>query len=157
MIKHIWSVLTSKSVVDSTSNNLSLIDILEKVSIDIAPVTEKQALPKDGVINIPLQYQMVNFLVKSEGSKIEKGNIKLDLINPGGKSQTILNKEFEIPKNVQRMRIINNIQGIGVTISGIYIFRASMSQEGSKYKVLAEVPLEIELHMFSRPASQTRS
>lgn len=156
MITHIWSVLTSKSVVDSSSNNLSLIDILEKVSIDITPVTEGKGFPKDGSINIPLQYQIVSFFVTTEKNKTEKGKIKIDIISPAGKNFTVLDNTFEIPKNIQRMRVINTIQGIGVTIPGIYTFKISLSQsEKDKYVKVAEIPLDVELHIFNKPKSST--
>ena len=59
MINHIWSVLCQRSVIDSKSNNISLIDIFEKLEVNLSvPVSEGKNKVKK--INVPVNYEIVS-------------------------------------------------------------------------------------------------
>ena len=146
MIKHIWSVLCRQSVVDQQSNNVSLISVFEQLQVDIPPAgLSTMSGSKD--INIPVQYELVNFWSKTKEGEDEKGNIRIVLSDPEGKEIKRIDKNLVIPQNNRRIREINKIQGIALRGSGIYYFIISIKQQGNNiYKQVAELPLEIRIN-----------
>jgi hypothetical protein len=145
MIKHIWSVLCQRSVVDQQSNNISLIDVFEQLQVDIPPKgISKTVSLKD--MNIPIQYELVNLWSKTKEGIEEKENIRIVLYDPNGNEIKRIDKEFIIPKDKKRMREINKIQGITLRGSGVYNFVVSIKQQDNKtYKQAAKLPLEVKI------------
>ena len=142
MTKHIWSVLCQKSVVDSRTNNISLIDVFEQLKVNLSPIKNAN-IPTIENINVPVQYELVNFWSKTTTYE-EILDIRIVFTDPEGKEIKRLNKKLVIPKDNKRMRDINIIQGISLKESGIYNFVISIKQKGkSSYQKVAELPLEI--------------
>jgi len=130
MIKHIWSVLCQRSVVDSQSNNVSLIDVFEQLQVGISPFDSSDTSVSEG-ISIPVQYELVNFWSKTNEVVEEKGSIRIVLLDPKGKEIKRMDKDLIIPQTNRRMREINKIQGISLKGNGIYNFVVSIKQEDS--------------------------
>ena len=145
MIKHIWSVLCRRSVVDSQSNNVSLIDVFEQLQVGISPFDSSDTSVSEG-ISIPVQYELVNFWSKTNEVVEEKGSIRIVLLDPKGKEIKRMDKDLIIPQTNRRMREINKIQGISLKGNGIYNFVVSIKQEDSDlYITVAEIPLEVKI------------
>ena len=145
MIKHIWSVLCQRSVVDSQSNNVSLIDVFEQLRVGISPFDSSDTSVSEG-ISIPVQYELVNFWSKTNEVVEEKGSIRIVLLDPKGKEIKRMDKDLIIPQTNRRMREINKIQGISLKGNGIYNFVVSIKQEDSDlYITVAEIPLEVKI------------
>ncbi|PIS23038.1 hypothetical protein COT49_02235 [candidate division WWE3 bacterium CG08_land_8_20_14_0_20_40_13] len=145
MIKHIWSVLCQRSVVDSQSNNVSLIDVFEQLQVGISPFDSSDTSVSEG-ISIPVQYELVNFWSKTNEVVEEKGSIRIVLLDPKGKEIKRMDKDLIIPQTNRRMREINKIQGISLKGNGIYNFVVSIKQEDSDlYITVAEIPLEVKI------------
>lgn len=145
MIKHIWSVLCQRSVVDSISNNISLFEIFEELQIDVK-ATEVAKIPTGKQINIPFQYQIVNFWTKTKENEEERAKTMILIKAPNDKEINKFEKELIIPANNKRMRQINNIKGMLLNSSGIYKFLICIKQQGSnQFKQVAELPLEVKI------------
>lgn len=144
MIKHIWTVLCRKSVIDNESNNLSLYDILEQLSISVKP--EKETVKKTVKINLPLEYEVVSLWVKQSSKDGFNGEIKLEIINPEGSVVKTFEQPFIIQDNKNRLRSRIRINGFVVDGSGVYLFRISYKEKQEKnFTQISEVPLEVSL------------
>lgn len=144
MINHIWSLLCRRSVIDSETNNLSVYDILEQLTVDIK--IKRGGEDKITKINIPIEYEVISFWVKAPEIKEFKGGIKLEIISPEGKIEKTFEQPLEIPKDKRRLRSRIRISGFVANTAGIYIFRINY-KEGIKdqYIKAADVPLEVIL------------
>ena len=56
MINHIWTVVCTKSVIDSDTNNISLIDTIERLRINLPIGQSSNTAP----INISINFEIVS-------------------------------------------------------------------------------------------------
>lgn len=145
MIKHIWSVLCQRSVIDQESNNASLIDVFEQLQVDTNHAgTSEISAPKD--ISVPVRYELVNFWSKTKEGEEERGSVRILLSDPAGREIQRIENEIVIPQSNKRIREINKIQGITLKGSGVYNFIISIRQQSSEtYEPVAELPLEVKI------------
>ena len=143
MIKHIWSILCRKSIVDNETNNISINDVFEQLSVDLK--VKKDDVDKLKLINIPIEFEVVSMWVKNDKTNL-KGNLNVEILNPKGAVVKNFEQPLEMPETMKRLRSRLRIMGLVVEQPGDYIFKISFKEEGQKlYKAVAEIPLEINL------------
>ncbi|HCC84501.1 MAG TPA: hypothetical protein DEP87_02365 [Candidatus Pacebacteria bacterium] len=148
MINHIWSVLCRKSVIDRDTNNISIFDVFEQLSVDakIKENPDNNENKDNKKINLPIEYELISFWVKdSRQSPFHfKGDVKVEITNPKGLSEKSFEQVLEMPKDMKRLRARMIINGLIIEESGIYNFIVSIKEPGNqKYKKVSEVPLEV--------------
>jgi len=147
MIKHVWSVLCQRSVVDSQTNNISIFDVFEALQVDINPTPQVKG-KNNPEYNIPLQYQVVTFISKEkEDMKDIKYSIRVTLENSDGEKKILINQNLTFLAHKKRMRSINQIQGLPVSKSGVYHFIVELKENGGKFQKVADLPLEVKLNI----------
>lgn len=147
MIKHIWSVLCQRSVVDAQSNNISIFDVLEALQVDINPTSQAKN-QANLEYNIQLQYQIVTLISKEKADKKDtEYSIRVTLINSEGKKNILINQDLTFVANKKRMRSINQIQGLPVSQSGVYHFIVELKEDDEAFRKVAELPLEVKLNI----------
>jgi len=142
MIKHIWSVLCREALIDSETNNVSLLNIFERLEINIS-------LPKDITIpvDVPITYELVSLWVKDNLTKEEELDINISIISPENEVVNQLSKKMVIPVDKARMRSRIKITGLKITKSGNYLFQIAVKEMNSKkFTTEAELPLEVVIH-----------
>ncbi|MFH1601393.1 MAG: hypothetical protein ABIB61_00355 [Candidatus Shapirobacteria bacterium] len=145
MIKHIWSVICQKSLIDKETNNISLIEVLEEVSVNI---TSPGEINKK--INIPFKYEVVNYWMKK--GRVKDVDIRIRLVDPDQKVIKSFINRLSIPPDKDRMRSRLRILGLELTRSGSYTFWIEIKEEGKKtFKRVAELPLEVKLTKKALP------
>lgn len=143
MIKHIWSILCRKSIVDSETNNISINDVFEQLSVDLK--AKKDDADKVKIINIPIEFEVVSMWVKNDKTNF-KGNLNVEILNPKGVVVKNFEQPLEMPETMKRLRSRLRIMGMVVEEPGDYIFKVNVKEDGQKlYKAVAELPLEINL------------
>ncbi|MBI3103352.1 hypothetical protein HYZ05_00260 [Candidatus Daviesbacteria bacterium] len=144
MIKHIWSVLCKESIINQDDNNLSIVNVLEALQVNLKPTNIQNKDQKLEAI-VPINYEMVSFYTRDNKKEEEvKFEQELALINHKGEEINKDIKEIVIPAGTKRMRTRVKISGIKVQGSGDYIFQVSIKEEGQKLlKIVAEIPLEV--------------
>ncbi len=135
-LQAIWGVVCATSSVDSQSNNISLYNILERITL-----TKGENTPEVGVNPASLQYEYVVLLQRSgSATKKETYPLSIRLVDPEGK---ILN-ESPIPavfnSGNKRLRIRFQNNAIPITVAGEYNFE--VLQEGGEEPLLKS-PLEV--------------
>lgn len=139
MLNHVWTVLCKQSVIDQDSNNLSLYEVLEKVSLEI------DTTDKSGEFAIPLEFEVVSLWNKATSEKLE-AKFFLNITSPSGKNigKTIAN-EIVIPKNKKRVRTRLKLKGITINDTGEYQFNIYLQTPNNEEKLMAQIPLEIDV------------
>ena len=62
MIRHIWSVLCSQSVIDAQSNNVSLFNVIEQLTV----VMKKTIIPEGKIPLLPISLELVTLWERGE-------------------------------------------------------------------------------------------
>lgn len=139
-MKNVWSIICSNSSIDSQTNLLSLFNCIEEVKLEI----DKSKISKNNKLVIPANLQLVSLWTINDFSKENTLNIKLELIDPVGKTLSDFSSTLKSKKGDKRLRSITNIQGIPITKNGRYYYRISQ-KKGDKLEVVSETPLDINL------------
>jgi hypothetical protein len=141
-MKHVWSVLCQKSIIDQHSNNISLIEVLEQLNINISPTQIAQAGGK-GIV-LPIRFDVVSLWAKSVEGEKSDFEVEAELYDPANKKlQALFQRMVAFPQHYQRMRTQVTIGGFTVTQPGIYVIKVKMRHE-DKVRAVAELPLEIK-------------
>lgn len=142
-MKHIWSVLCSKGIIDKKTNNISLIEIIEEMKF----VTEIQGISEESDINLVGQMPVdwVTLWVRSDVEKPEKAKVKDTIISPSGK--TILEKEYEIDlQNHKRMRATRRVSLPPANESGVFLFLTQVNgDEKRTWNIVGEIPIFVTI------------
>ena len=146
-MKHIWSILCTRSIIDNETNNISLIDTLEKININIHPKQKGVGSIKDALepITIRGQFEIVSLFKRSNtAEELEKAQQLIEFYGPDDKKIEEFVKAVEISKQFQRMRVRFRIQKLTFFKAGEYKFVVKLKEEGQiKYQTVAELPLEV--------------
>src|SRR6266542_2525413 len=139
MIEHIWSVLCSRSIIDSETNSISLLDILEQLQIASAPI------PDGGVINVTFNFELVSLWNRGRDNEPSRGRGRILVQNP---SHTIIGQsEFEIDlSSHQGMRTRTKSPGLPVQQAGRHFFVIQFQGHSeTEWREVAHIPLDILL------------
>jgi len=145
-LKHIWSVLCSSSVLDQDTNNLSLNNLVEQVSIKLSKEDmEKKKKEKTKGFAVPIQLQVVTRIMKRVQDSSLAFELKLDLVNPEGKIVNSMKPvNIALKKGLKNIRVRNNIPVLFVDKEGEYTIIVSIKEAGeSKFTEVDRVPLDI--------------
>jgi len=140
-MKHVWSILCTKSIIDNATNNISLFDIVEKLVITLKPQEKQVARSKP--ITLPVSFEIVSLLTKKQQKQSEKAELIIELLNPKKKKIIEHKKKIEIPKDFNRIRVRGKINALTVEENGTYLFVIKLKEEKQIVKKVAEIPLEI--------------
>lgn len=145
-IKYLRSILCAKSIVESDSGNISLIELVENISINI-----KEPLPKDKPTNLPFGFELVSFWTKEKDIDDVQTDLRLETVDPNGKVLSSHDSVFTFPKAKQNMRFIFRIGSFNVTESGVYLLRLSYKLHGeTEYQIVEEIPLALTLEVLQK-------
>ena len=142
-MKHIWSVLCRHSIIDSESNNISLIDVLEGVQANYKPKNDDKNNGRPTII--PVDFEIVSFFEDIDTSKELRFKIKIDIIAPGNIVNNGSENEVVLPIGPKRLRQRSRINGLPVTVSGSYRMVVKIKQDKEEFKTVVELPLDVTI------------
>src|SRR5258706_4405510 len=134
MIKHIWSVLCLKALIDSDTNNLTIVDVLEELSINVSSAPVANAGVNTGMnrIDIPITYEVVSLWIRDSAKTKETVTLKVEVIDPSGKELNMFEQPAEMKEGLLRYRTRLKISGMEVTTPGRYTFHVKIKEEGKE-------------------------
>jgi len=134
MIDHVWTVVCSRAVTDRESNNVSLQNVVEQITIRGEPIP-------DAMVPIPLD--VVTLWVRANTDIPSRGYTRLIFLSPSGTVIGSLESEVDLSE-YERYRTRTHFQGLPVTEPGRYTFRVELQNEGeSEWHQVALIPLRI--------------
>lgn len=148
-IKHIWSVLCEKSVINQDDNNISIHGVLEELSVSLTPENETGKLPEK--FGIPISYEIVSMWQRNKNVESWKAEIKYIFVDSENEELLSSTQIIEIPKTSRRHRSRMKITGMPLSKEGDYTFQVKIKEEGADtFRLVAELPLEIKIN-FQKP------
>jgi len=140
MIKHAWTVICQKSIIDQETNNVSL-DVLEQLNIK-TPVVP----PKAKGIFFPMQIEIVSLWYRGfEEKGIEgKGQIRIETSN--GNKIGSAGISINLTKS-RRTRTRARLDGLPVPrVGSDYFYFIVEVESNSKWIEVARLPLEVNIN-----------
>ncbi len=138
MAEHIWSVVSQKAIIDRDSNNISLFDVVERVSFH-----GPKEPGKDDKVFVPFNHVLTSYWMRSNGEKPEKINCKVTW----GKVEELFSQILEVDlTKFKKTRIKFEPGGFRFAGSGLYFYRVFVQEKkGGKesWKRVASIPIEI--------------
>jgi hypothetical protein len=137
MINHIWTVLCSRSIIDSETNNITLFEVLEQLTLAGPPLARE--------IAIPLHFEVVSLWSRARDDQPSRGRARLLLITPSG--TVVKNQEYDIDLSVySRSRTRVRVIGLPVPEAGHHQFCVQLRvEEETEWRDVAKIPLQIVL------------
>lgn len=133
-MKHIWTVACSRAVIDKDSNNVSLQNVLEALSIKEAPKPQ-------GVL--PIELDVVTFWTRESILYPEVGYSQLRFMSPSGKTLCQFDTKVDLTE-FERSRTKVIFQGLPLYEEGIYTFRVDHKKtKDGRWRKVAEIPLKV--------------
>ncbi len=142
MAKHVWSIISNKAVVDNHTNNLSLFDVLERITIS-GPGPAKYK--KGSTIIIPFIFSITTLWTRSVFNKPEIVNTRATLFAPDKKSLYRIETEIDLLKYQNRRNILNFRQ-FHLKGPGVYNFKIDLERKknsGNAWQNVANLPIEV--------------
>lgn len=134
MIEHIWSVLGTKTLVDSETNNISIIEIIEELTVE--------NFTKPGVIQI--DYEIVTFWFRENAKKEETIEYKINLVTPSGKDKGGPEVKYIFGPGIQRNRSRVILKSFPLEELGLYKFHILQKKSGGKFSDVAFIPITVK-------------
>jgi hypothetical protein len=144
MIDHVWTVFCTRSVIDKDTNNVSLFEVIEKISA--AGKVTKEREKKGAMPAIPLNAQLVTLWARQDPSVPESGRARIIFESPSQK--VLFQFEYEIDlSSFARTRSRGSIATLPVPESGWYKFRVQLLTKSDTWQEVACIPLEVEVEL----------
>ncbi len=138
MISHVWTVICSRSVIDEASKNISLMDIVEQVTISAESAKQKETL-------LPMPFEVVTLWAKEAATGKSETEARLRLLSPEGKE--IHHQIYRVDLHEHpRMRTRIRVPGLPFVGAGTYKFCVDLRrQDGETWREVAHIPLQIQI------------
>lgn len=139
MAEHIWSVLCSKGLVDKSSNLVSLIEVVENLTITLTeqiPAGAREAA-------LSLSFVLVSYWIRSDSKAGENVAGRVRTLGPG--EQSLSSSEFEVSL-MQHSRARHFMRFASMPYDGAGMYRFVVEQRvGDGWRQVASVPLQLEI------------
>ena len=146
-IKHHWTILCGSSSVDRQTNNISLFNIIEQLSLNIKRENWEKALKekKEGFL-ARTQFEIVTLWEKEEPEDEISAEVEVRLVDPKG---NVLHKQpyqLSFAKQVKRHRQRLTWSGMKLTQAGVYIFSINIKYpDATQFEEVETVKLLVNI------------
>ncbi|MBW8876040.1 MAG: hypothetical protein JF614_13820 [Acidobacteria bacterium] len=154
-MEHVWTLFCKRAIIDRESNQVSLIDAIETVLIDVSP-TEAAAVANPGEKGtaIELEATLFSFWVRSRPDVPEMGAYRVSLVAADGSLVLPVN-EKEMTARIdltEKQRVRTQIKMTVLPFRGVgrYTFQMEQGQGDGQWEVVARVPYELT---FEQPST----
>ena len=134
MIDHVWSVLCETSLLDQDSKLISLINVLEQLTIPEVPAPDKE---------LPIVVNLVSTWVRSDLNVPSQGQSQINFVSPSGNVLQVLANNIDLTK-YERLRARGQFRGLKLPEEGQYHFDVEFREDDQHdWSKVASVPLKI--------------
>jgi hypothetical protein len=142
MIDHIWSILCSNSIIDIETNNVSILNVIDQITVNAEP-------SPDGFL--PMPFEVVTLWVRSEKDSPAQGMERLLLVSPSSETTVAAEAVIDLTK-ADRHRHRVKFSGIPAKEQGRHYFKVEVKEStDTEWRQVAAIPLMI---MFEKSMVQ---
>ncbi len=130
-MKHLWSIICSRLIIDEQTNNATIVDLLEEIKI------KKEFLENER--ELPYLYNFVSLWYAEDEEECDKEtNVLIEFYCPRNNKLNEFHFSFTLPKRKKRIR--TNIKFDKFLLRGSGVYKIRVFQDTLQ---VAEIPLEI--------------
>jgi hypothetical protein len=145
MINHVWTVVCSNVVVDQYSNNVSIHNVIENISIESDPIP-------DGWISIDLK--VITFLERADINQPAKGKVRLSFISPSNNDFGSFESEVDLTKFTFARGLLG-FDRLPLREPGRHYFKVELQIDGEdEWRKVAMVPVLVDFAPKETKVSQ---
>lgn len=134
MNRFVWSVLCARSIIDSETNNISLLNVIEQISVAEEPV-EGGFIPGD--------FELVSFWTRNQDNQPLRTRIRLIAFHPSGSELGVWEAMIDLSQH-RRSRHRMKFSGMPADTPGTYLFVTQQWDDGrNNWKTESEIPLSV--------------
>ncbi|MCZ0936399.1 MAG: hypothetical protein OXJ54_14590 [Gemmatimonadetes bacterium] len=152
MIRHIWTVYCKEQLVDTATNNTSLIGILEQLNIGVDDESELTQLKI-----ISFDSRLVTLWARRAWDTPVKSEMRIRFLGPEGSDLAEpVTYDVDLRQHL-RVRVFTAVQTIGVTSSGVYEWVTERRGDADEEEWVAESRIPIEVRVTVGADDETPS
>ena len=132
---------------DIDSNNISLFNLIEKLTFPISVEQLKEAHDqgKQGIF-FPIEFEVVTRYRRANETQSDAMDARLRLINPEGKVILSHDEKIALKKGISNLRLRNKFNGFPVDKAGTYWLAVEVkSVDDSSYTEVYRTPIDVVL------------
>jgi hypothetical protein len=134
MIDHVWTVLCSRVVIDKNSNNVSIQNVIEQITIQGEPQPEQV---------IDIAYEVVSLWTRSDPDVPSRGQARLTFFIPSGRQAGSVEVELDLSE-YERLRTRRVFQGLPAVEPGRHTWLVELRDEGEDdWQKVASIPIKV--------------
>ena len=141
-MKIIWAILCQTSVIDSGTNNISLFNVIEEVTVPAQPPSSVSDVAEGSLI--PSALELVILWTRSDIEVPERGFGRLQVIAPQIARNLSVDHEVDL-STFLRLRARIHLPGLPAGGPGIYLFKIDGKPAGGEWTQMFELPLRVVL------------
>lgn len=139
MIDHVWTVVCRRSILDESTNNYTLVEVLEQLSMGEPP--EEVEFP----VTVPFEFHIVSLWTRSDPDEGASGEERRRLFGPGGEELHQHTMTVELEDN-RRFRNRGRFSAIPIAGAGYHYWEISFRADpGDEWTQVATSPLEVRV------------
>jgi hypothetical protein len=144
MAKNVWSVLCHKGATHQRTNQISLLDVIEEITV----VPQEILIEKPKAVTMQVSMELVSMWIRSDLSVPESSACRVRLVTPMRSKHYTDVLELDLKDHI-RVRSTVQIDVIPYYGPGLYYFvveqRRIADSKVQTWKTVAHVPLEIQV------------
>lgn len=145
-MKHIWTVICRNVLEDKNTGNLSLVDILDRITFGAdLPEERPYTMP------MPRPFYVVSSWLKPEETSTADFCTRIRFLSPDGIELVNHEQKLEVEMS-PKLRVSGQVGSLPYTINGFYEFEVAFKSIDN-WTVVARIPLEI-VHEEPEPEQQ---
>jgi hypothetical protein len=144
-INHIWGVLCQSSIIDNSTNNLTIFNTLEEIQVEVKPKPGEKIEPGK-LIHLPMNFEIISLWQRTNVEKKVICDSQIEIYDSKNKLIQTFTQPFNLDEGKKRFRTILQISGFAVSESGDYSFHIKIREPNqTSFKTVSIIPLEVKI------------
>lgn len=144
MAKHVWTLVCEQALVDRFTNNITIVNVVEQLSIGVERIGEA---PEGEVLpTIPYNFTVVSLWHRSDNSVEEEQTVRVRIVSPSGKL-VAPEQELQVELKGERLRArhLATYRGVPIGENGDYKVQAQSLQKPGRWKTEDTVVIPVQI------------
>lgn len=145
-VKHYWTIICSRAIVDQERNTISLIDVLEQINIKLPDETKNDDAP----VILPIPMTVASYWQRDTVGVAEHRRTRLTILDPDNHIMVQSEQGVDLTSH-ERSRNMLYIDKFPFRGEGAYLFVIDvLNEKSNEWDEVAVVPLEIRKEIENR-------
>ncbi len=148
-MKNIWSLVCTKAIIDQMTNSLTLLDVVDEVTVTFTKSEDLEKKEK----NVSVNLAVVNLWYDGNTETERQLSYLVEVFDPSVVKVAQFDVKAKFEQGKKRLRTIVNIGGLKLNQEGVYNFQVSYRDENDKQVSVAQIPIDFKfvLNLTTKP------